>query len=257
MGIYQNKGKSMKTVLVVPDLHCPYQDQQAVETVLKINKYVKPDVTVLLGDVIEAEGVSKYIKESVAARAISDLGKEFDSFNALFDKLTTYSSEVLITKGNHCARLLEYADQHPEVSSLVNFEKNIYLKERRKAGKRIRICEYNEALNIGKLWFTHGTYTGDNAAKKMVMAYQRSIIFGHTHSVSCASWVSPIDVRDKHTAYNLGCLCSQNPGFMKNKPNAWSHACGIAYVQDNGCFNFYTIGIFDGVAVFNGKVFSS
>lgn len=197
---------ALKTVFIVPDLHAPYHDLQAVETALKICKYVKPTHTVFLGDCIEAEGVSKYIKESVSARAITDIGAEFDSFNSLFDKFTANSDEVLITKGNHCARLRDYADQHPEVASLINFEKNIHLKDRRKEGKKIRICEYNEALNIGKLWFTHGTYTGDNSAKKMVMAYQRSLCYGHTHSVACSSWVSPIDVRDKHTAYNLGCF---------------------------------------------------
>ena len=248
---------AVKTVFIVPDLHAPLHDPQAVETALKICKAVKPDATVFLGDVIEAEGVSEHIKESVAARALADLGEEFDSFNGLFDKFTAYSNEVLITKGNHCDRLRKYADQHPEVASLVNFEKNIHLKERRKDGKKIRICEYNEALNIGKLWFTHGTYTGDTAAKKMVMAYQRSICFGHTHSFSTFTWTSPIDVRDKHTAYNLGCLCSQNPGFMRNRPNAWTHMVAVAYIRDNGCFNMYPIGIFDGVAVFNGKVYAS
>ena len=248
---------AVKTVFILPDLHAPLHDEQAVETALKICNHLKPQVTVFLGDCIEAEGVSKYIKESVSSRAITDLGKEFESFNRLFDKFTSHASEVLITKGNHDDRLREYADQHPEVASLVSFEKNIHLKERRKDGHKIRICEYNEALNIGKLWFTHGTYTGDNASRKMVMAYQRSICFGHTHAVGCASWVSPIDVRDKHTAYNLGCLCSQNPGFMKNKPNAWTHACAVAYIQDNGCFNLYPIGIFDGKAVFNGKIYSS
>lgn len=246
-----------RTVFIIPDLHAPYHDLQAVETALKIYKYVKPDSTCFLGDVIEAEGVSEYIRDSVTARAVTDLGKEFDSFNGLFDQFTAYANEVLVTKGNHCDRLRKYADQHPEVASLVNFEKNIHLKERRKEGKKIKVCEYNEALNIGKLWFTHGTYTGDTAAKKMVMAYQRSICFGHTHAYGAATWTSPIDVRDKHTAYNLGCLCSQNPGFMRNKPNAWTHMVAVAYVRDNGCFNLYPIGIFDGVAVFNGRTFAS
>lgn len=248
---------ALRTAVIVPDLHCPYQDEQAVETALKITRYVKPTHTVFLGDVIEALGESKYITESVLSRATSDLGKEFDSFNGLFDKFTAYSDEVLLCKGNHDIRLLEYADQHPEVASLVNFERNIHLKERRKAGKKIRVCDYNEALHIGKLWFTHGAYCGDNAARKTVMSYQRSICFGHTHAYSTASWVSPIDVRDKHTAYNLGCLCSQNPGFMKNKPNAWTHMVGVAYIRDDGTFNLYPVGIFDGVATFNGKEFSS
>lgn len=248
---------AFKTVLIIPDLHAPLHDEQAVETVYKINKYLKPSHLVCLGDCIEAEGVSQYIKESVASRAVSDLGEEFASFNEIFDKLTSYSKEVLITKGNHCERLIKYADENPETASLVNFEKNIHLAERRKAGKKIRICAYNEALNIGKLWFTHGTYTGDSAAKKMVMSYQRSICFGHTHSFSSYTHVSPIDVRDKHTAYNLGCLCSQNPGFMKNRPNSWTHMCAVAYIRDNGTFNLYPIGIFEGRAIFDGKEFSS
>lgn len=246
-----------KTVFIVPDLHAPLHDPQAVETALKIYKYLKPNVTTFLGDCLEAEGVSEHIKDSIAARALADLGEEFDSFNSLFDQFTRFSEEVLITKGNHDDRLRKYADQHPEVASLVNFEKNIYLKERRKDGKKIRVCEYNEALNIGKLWFTHGTYTGDTSAKKMVMAYQRSLCYGHTHSYSTHTWTSPIDVRDKHTAYNLGCLCSQNPGFMRNKPNAWTHMVAVAYIRDDGCFNLYPIGIFDGVATFNGREFSS
>lgn len=248
---------AVRTVFIVPDLHAPLHDEQAVETALKIYKSLKPDATVFLGDVLEAEGVSEHVKDSIAARALTDLGKEFDSFNRLFDQFTSYSSEVLITKGNHDDRLRKYADQHPEVASLVNFEKNIHLRERRKDGKKIRVCEYNEALRIGKLWFTHGTYTGDTAAKKMVMAYQRSLCFGHTHSAGSFTWTSPIDVRDKHTAYNLGCLCSQNPGFMRNRPNAWTHMVGVAYIRENGCFNLYPVGIFDGKAVFNGKTYES
>lgn len=248
---------AIKTVLILPDLHCPHQDEQAVESVCKLARYIKPSHVVLLGDVIEGAGVSTHIKDSIAERATTDLLAEFDVFNALFDRVTKYSGEVLLTLGNHDERINRYADEHPEVAKLIKFERCFELDARRKSGKKIKLCKYNEALNIGKLWFTHGTYTGDTAAKKMVLAYQRSICFGHTHTYGSHTWTSPIDVRDKHTAYNLGCLCNINPGFMKNRPSAWVHMCGVAYIRDDGSFNMYPVGVFGGRLVFNGKEFSS
>lgn len=246
-----------RRIVYWPDTHVPYHDEQAVETALKITHWFKPDRIVALGDFLDYAPLSRHIADSIAERAAVSMQAEFDAGNRLLDRLTKYCQDIVYHDGNHEDRYKAYLDKHPEVRGLVEPDKGLNFKDRRKAGYKIKHLQYNECHKEGHLYSTHGWYTNQGHAMKHVQSFGRSLVYGHIHDLSCAVSVSPLDVRKKHMAVCLGCLCNQNPSYMRNAPNKWVHCVGMAIIRDNGDFNLYPVIISDGVASFGGKTFSS
>jgi hypothetical protein len=244
-------------VVYWPDTHVPYHSEQAVETALKIVHWFKPDIVNILGDFLDYDPCSRHIRESVVHKASVDMAKEFDEGNKLFDRLTKHCQNVVYHEGNHENRAYTYIDQNPAVRGLVEVDKGLQFKERRKAGYKIKHLQYNECHRIGNLYSTHGLYTTQNHAAKHVSSFGRNLIYGHIHDFQQSTAVSPIDVSIKHVATSLGCLCDRNPSYMRNAPNKWVHCVGLCYFREDGTFNLYPVIISDGVASFAGKIFAS
>lgn len=244
-------------VIYIPDTHVPYQDEQAVETALKMVHWYKPDMICFLGDFLDYAPLSRYMKDSVSERAATSMQAEFEAGNRLFDRFTKYCQNVVYLDGNHESRYQPYTDQHPEVRGLVEPEKGLEFSQRRKDGYKIRHFRYNECFRNGNLYATHGWYTNQHHAQKHVNSFCRNVVYGHIHDVQVATAISPIDQSRKHMAVCLGCLCNRSPEYMRNAPNKWVHCLGIAHFRKNGDFNLDPVVISDGVASYAGKVFSS
>lgn len=246
---------TIQKVIYWPDTHVPYQDQQAVDTALKILRWYKPDTVVLLGDFLDYLPLSRHIADSISERASVNMEHEFAEGNKLLDKISSVCQNLVYHAGNHEARHHAYTDKHPEVRGLVEPHIGLCFKDRRRAGCKIKYLEYNECHRIGNLYSTHGWYTNQHHAQKHVQAFGRSIVYGHIHDLQIATQVSPIDCRKKHIGVCLGSLCNQNPGYMRNAPNKWVHCIGIAAVRENGDFNLDPVIISEGAATYAGKTF--
>ena len=91
------------------------------------------------------------------------------------------------------------------------------------------------------LVYIHGTYTNEFHAKKTVLAYHSSVIYGHLHTIQTHMLVSPIDSDKFYKASCVGCLCHLNPHYNRNRPNAWVNGFSYAYVdKKTGTFNDFT-----------------
>lgn len=244
-----------RKIIVVPDTHCPYQSESAVEVALKITYWYKPDRIIFLGDFLDYFSLSRFAEESVAARAAASMKDEFAEGNRVMDKFTKHCKDIVYLEGNHESRYKDYLDKHPEVKGLVEPEVGLNFRDRRKAGYKIKHYTYNECHKEGNLYFTHGLYTTQNHAAKHVQSFGRNLVYGHIHDVQMATHVSPIDISRKHMALCLGCLCDRNPTYLRNAPSKWVHCLGVVHIRDNGDFNVDPIVISDGVASYGGKVF--
>lgn len=246
-----------KKIIVMPDVHAPYQNESAFSTAMKIAKWYKPDRIVILGDFLDCNPLSAHSPNSVSHRASVSMEHEFEVGNRLLDSIVSICQDIVYLEGNHEYRVNAYLDKNPEVRGLIEPENGLCFRERRRAGQKIKHYEYNQCHREGRLYFTHGTYTGQHHAQKHVSMYGRSVVYGHLHDLQVHTHASPIDISCKHAAISLGCLCDRNPSYMRNAPNRWVHCVGVAHIRDDGNFNIDPVVISDGVASYAGKVFES
>ena len=245
--------------LAWPDTHLPYQDDKAVGVALKILSWYRPETVIILGDFLDCAPVSHWLNQNSRNRTKEGLRlkDDYTQANKLLDKITSYGCKHLVyLEGNHEDWIKDAIERNPEFDGMIDLSIGLKFDERRARGLNITQLEYGKCWGLGKLWFTHGTYTGVLHAKKHVEAYSRSIVYGHLHDVQLYVKVSPIDVQDKHMGLSLGCLADKNPKFMENKPNNWVHAVGIGLSRADGSFNIDPIIISKGRASYAGKTFS-
>jgi hypothetical protein len=97
------------------------------------------------------------------------------------------------------------------------------------------------------LLYIHGHFTNEFHSKKTVQAYHNSVIYGHVHSISSYTDISPVNVEKFYTAQCAGCLCTLNPHFMKNRPNKFVNGFNFAYIDNKtGLFNATQVVIVKG-----------
>ena len=243
-----------------PDTHIPYEDKQAVGVALKIVEWYKPQVVVVLGDFLDCAPVSHWLKANQRVKSAEGLRlkDDFDRGNKLLDKMLVPSVKKLVyLEGNHEDWIHDAIERNPEFDGLIDLSLGLKFDERRKRGLDIVHLRYNKCWNLGKLWFTHGIYTGVSHAKKHVESYARNIVYGHLHDVQLHVKVSPVDVEDRQLGLSLGCLADRNPQFMENRPNNWTHALGVGMVRANGNFNIDPVIISGGEATYAGITFKS
>lgn len=242
-----------------PDTHLPFHDKAAVETALKIVEWYKPEVVVILGDFLDCTPVSHWLDNKKKTREGLRLSDDYRLGNELLDHITSLSNckHLVYIEGNHEDWINDAIERNPEFEGMIELDKGLRFNQRRKDGLKITHKKYNECFNLGKLWFTHGTYTGMHHAKRHVEAYGRSIVYGHLHDVQMHIKVSPIDINEKHMGLSLGCLADKNPKFMENRPNNWVHCIGVGTVRKDSTFNIDPVIISNGVATYAGKTFRS
>ena len=221
-----------RKILILSDLHIPFQDDGAVRKAMEIGKRFNPDTVVLNGDVVDFGAISKFVKSPKER----DLKKELDMTNK-FLKMVRQKfplAKLIYKSGNHEERLLVYlwtkaeafADL-PELTlpSLLHFKEN-----------RIEYSPKENVLKFGDLSVIHGheikgtlsTYparTGYQSAKT-------NVLFGHCHRESS---YTTRDVNDKvYHSYSTGCLSKLHADFSPH--NEWTHGIALIEVSGNGEF---------------------
>ena len=110
-------------------------------------------------------------------------------------------------------------------------------------------------VNIGKLTFLHGDQLrgGEHVAKAAVIAYERSVRFGHFHTHQVYTKTSAADMLLGKTGVVVPCLCKKGPKYGGGNPNRWAQGFNFGWIHSDGTFNDYVAIIVDGRAIINGK----
>jgi len=242
--------RKITRVVVWPDTHVPNHDVKATKVVLKFLKYFKPHILILIGDLLDCEGVS-FHKPSESQ--IPYLMNEFDEGNKLLDRIQATvgkNCKLVYCIGNHEERIERWiAFQNPSLSGVITIEKELHLKER-----GIEVIPMNKFYKVGKLHFTHGIYTGVHHSLKHVKATMKNTVYGHLHDLQLSTVMSASGPK---MGICCGCLAKKNPAYMKNRPNNWMTGFGVFYVFENGEFTAYLPQIIKNRFVWDGKVFKA
>lgn len=240
----------MQKILIVPDVHSPFEDIHAWQLVLKVARVLKPNIIITCGDLIDNYQVSAHRKDPRRKLRLED---EIESaFQRLLDLDALGAKRKIFIAGNHEYRLERYLmDRAPELLEFVKIEELLHLR-----GYGWEYVPYKDFIKVGKVLFTHDLgFAGKYVAQRALIDAQHSVVIGHAHRFTgCVEG----DARGKRkVAHCFGWLGDAKKADYMHRLKAnreWALGFGIGYLHTNGSIYFDAIPILsDYSCVFNGK----
>jgi Calcineurin-like phosphoesterase len=243
----------LKTYLIVPDLHYPYQCPLFVKLTFKLLKDIRFNGIVQLGDALDFWQLSTFDKDPARKNTIGD---DIDEWNELLTKwasLLYRNSEIHLLCGNHEYRLDRYVSRHArELHEIVPpMVALLRIKERNAAGSVVfKWHPYNKwnSLMLGDCIFLHGFYFNQHTAMTNLKKYRANTVSGHTHRVQFVT-------DGTHYACSLGHGSDELKTAHQPTPTEWTQALGILTVKDDGSTAFEIAIVKEGKAVVRGKAY--
>lgn len=234
-------------ILVISDLHFPYQNNKAITLALDYGKKKNVNCILINGDLIDFDTISRHEKSSKSLRIV----EEFDAARMFLNTLREHfpKCKIVYKLGNHDERWEKYLyTNSPAIFDVKDFELEILLK----LGElKIDIVKNKRPIKIGKLIALHGHELaggagGVNPARSTFLKTFTSVIVGHYHKTSSQT---ETDLMGNIIAVNsVGCLCDLNPAYMPIN----RHNLGFAYVEHEIKTGNYHV---ENLKVIKGKIY--
>ena len=206
-----------KRILVISDMHLPYQHKDAIKFLAEIKKEFKPDRVINIGDLLDFHAISMHTHDPDLASA----GHELTMARKYVKELESIYPQVTEVDSNH--------------SSLV------YRRAIKYGMSREFLREYGEFLGTKKWkWVDDLTLTMSNGQRcffthgrsadvlKVSQTMGMSAVQGHYHTKGVVSyWANPDNL---FFAMNVGCLINQKSlsmNYAKNFRTRFILGCGI------------------------------
>ena len=237
----------MQRWVILPDPQIPYEDKRSVSAVEKYMAAHKWDGYLCLGDALDFNELSSYVKgkpgavkENVAATF--EAGRIFFRRHAQIVRKNNVHARMVVLQGNHDYRAVSYGDEHPEMRKHLDVPTNLEFDDLRI--EWVESWAKGKLFKLGNAYFLHGNYINKYHAAKMVDQYGTSVYYGHTHDVMSFPKMTKGNGKTLE-AGSLGCLCRYDQSYMQGKPHNWQQAVSTMFVRDNGNYNLYVSRIFD------------
>ena len=206
-----------KRILVISDMHLPYQHKDAIKFLAEIKKEYKPDRVINIGDLLDFHAISMHTHDPDLASA----GHELTMARKYVKELESIYPQVTEVDSNH--------------SSLV------YRRAIKYGMSREFLREYGEFLGTKKWkWVDDLTLTMSNGQRcffthgrsadvlKVSQTMGMSAVQGHYHTKFVVSyWANPDNL---FFAMNVGCLINQKSlsmNYAKNFRTRFILGCAI------------------------------
>jgi len=238
--------KACKKILLLSDIHIPYQENEAVEAACDYGLEQGCDTVYLNGDILDFHGLSFHEKDPRNRPTIGEeleMGRQFLKW--LRQKFPTQT--IYFITGNHEWRLERYLRvKAPELLNITEFQLSFLLNL---AEHHIINIEHRSKVYAGKLLIEHGDKMagagGVNPARTLLLKFKRPSICGHFHRTSSAN--QKIYDGAQMMAWSTGCLCELEPSYME--VNEHNHGFAVIDVFPSGEFKV------DNKQIINGKVY--
>jgi len=236
--------KANKKVLLLSDLHFPFQDNEAITLALNYGKEQKVDTIFINGDMLDFFSLSFHEKDprKIDLALELEMGRQF--FQSLRDNFPRAS--IYYIPGNHEKRLERYlVVKAPELLDVAEWRLDVLLKVR---DYDVIYLSHGTKCYFGKLLVEHGDKIrgagGVNPARTLFQRLKRHAICGHFHRTTEAT--EKIYDGDVVVSYSTGCLCELEPHYMEVN----NHNHGFAIVEvNNSLFTVYN------KKIVNGKIY--
>jgi hypothetical protein len=240
-----------RRVAFIPDLHAPFEDEQAVGAVLDLLAAEEPEDIIFLGDAGDHTRLSKHRTHprfNAMLNATNDrVAQNFRRFREACER-----ARMKFIPGNHDDRILYYArevggelaetrpgklwDDEPDPNPSLGYRELYRLDD---LGIELVDEDWQLAsLEVApELTAQHGYLTGPNSEKKMLEKEGRSQVHAHTHhgSVVYRTKHNPLDIRVVLDAGTLSQVAPDGLGYAP-KPD-WTPGIGWGHIWDTGLFH--------------------
>lgn len=194
---YEKEELLSSNILVIPDLHIPFEHEEALRFCSDLKKEFCCSTVIQLGDITDQYCFSRYARDPDSLSTRDEVASAQIKIGEWADEFP----ELHITKGNHCARLSKRLYEIGIPSDIVlNTLNNIF-------GMPDTWKWYNE-LKINNILYMHGHKAGELAHLNTAKGYRMSTVIGHSHSTLAVQYTQGHN--DKIFGVNAGCLIDQN-----------------------------------------------
>lgn len=234
----------MDNILVIADLHIPYQHKQALQCALNFASKKKITKIIILGDLLDFYQLSTFSKNPEMFDLQFEINEAIKFLNQLRKQFP--KTEIIYKEGNHEERLERYIFKNSELLKLecLKIPELLKLKE-----LNIKFINDKQIIKLGKLNLMHGHemfmgWGSVNMARNVLMRTFTNTLFCHFHKSQ-----EFIHKKLDNTivgAWSVGHLGIESPDYMKI--NQWVHGFAIIELEKNGNFKV------NNYKIFNGKV---
>jgi len=242
-----------KTFLAFGDLHIPHHDPDAVQVILDVIHKVKPDLVVILGDMLNLSHFSNF--RGIIQEANEDYLQDVGLANKILDQVQRDSKKVVFLEGNHEARIDRWSAEHTAGRSMYSMIAPRHVLTRGRSSKFSYVPYFTDTQTYSHYKITpsliavHGWTWGKMATKRhLELARGVSIIHGHSHRAQTEYGQLPFSL-DPVEARSAGCLCKKVELRNVGSPKEWVHCFILGYWASAKDFTMYTCVIRNGKVV--------
>lgn len=198
-------------VLVIPDLHCPFEHPDSLAFLQAVYARHKCNTVVCLGDEADFHHYSRWPKDPDGMGAGKELRKVIEHLQPFYRAFPV----VKVCTSNHTVRPMKLMfDAGLPAAFIPSYEKMLDAPEG---------WSWADEWQIDGVKYFHGEgKSGQGAHIQFLKAYKQSLVHGHIHSFAAVSY------EGKHFAMNTGCLIDE-------KAYAFKYAKHMAIKPSIGC----------------------
>lgn len=212
-------------ILIISDLHIPYQDNKAIDAALKYGKEKKVNTILINGDLIDFYQLSRFEKDPRKRNA----GFEIKEAKQVLEYIRHKFPKALIIwyMGNHDHRFTKYmVNKAPELLDIPEFSLYHIMELQR---LNIILLDNNRGTKAGKLNIRHGhEFYGSGGvfpARSYYLKAKDNILVSHVHRTS--EYTEPNINKSIFGGWSIGCLSDLDPDYNPN--NAYN--MGFAHLE--------------------------
>lgn len=231
-------------VLVLPDVHMPYHDAEAVDMAMEWGAKWKPTHVLLNGDWVDFYAASDFDRDPNKRNIMVEVVQARLGLEILRKRFPR--AKIVFKAGNHEARFQRFLwHKAPEIAGVpaLSLPELLTLSEYK--------ADYVPSLvqiRVGKLVVIHGheyrwaISNPVNPARGLFLRAKSSALCSHHHQKSNHS---EQDIQGHLiTTWSTGCLCGLSPDY--NPINNWSHGFAAIEVSPDGAYDVENLKIYKG-----------
>ena len=232
--------KGQNNILILSDIHFPYQDNKALELALQYGLENNVNAIYLNGDTIDMYQASRFTKNP----KLRDLAGELEMTRQFLKQLQEmFNCPIYFKIGNHEQRWEHFLRlKAPELLGIDDFKLEQILRFREFG---VTLVKDKQMALAGKLPILHGHewYGGFappvNPARGLFLKAKESAIVGHHHRTS--EHTEKTLSGDVTTTWSTGCLCGLQPEYAPY--NNYNHGFAHVEIQKDGNYILKNIRI--------------
>jgi len=208
---------SHKTILVISDMHLPYQHKDSIKFLKEIKKEFKPDTTLSIGDLLDQHALSFHD----SSPELYSAGMELDKAKEYVKELESIFPKLIEVDSNHSSMIYRRALKHGLPRAYLKDYGDFLETKKWKWVDDLTLTMSNGQ----RCFFTHGRSAD---VLKVSQTMGMSAVQGHYHTKFVISWWANPD--NLFFGMNVGCLIDQKSmafNYAKNFRTRFIIGCAV------------------------------